>query len=108
MSRPIGQWVSRGRMTEVDDLLRAGEQLDASHLAIAAEQGNLDMVVWLRCHRKCPWNADVATSAARGRHHGTLKWLAKNGCPRDAQTYRLMEESDVFSREFIAKIASFE
>jgi len=57
--------------------------------SIAAENGDVDMLKWLRSRKpRCPWNHDACHAAASGGHLEVLKWLRsqKPPCPWDEQT----------------------
>jgi hypothetical protein len=48
--------------------------------ANAAENGNLEMLQWLR-ERGCPWNNYVCRSASELCHEEMLQWIHENGRP---------------------------
>ena len=48
----------------------------------AAKHGFLDILQWAR-ENGCPWNRWTCVYAARNRHTDVLKWAIDNGCPWD-------------------------
>jgi len=53
--------------------------------ADAAEGGHLELLRWAR-ENGCPWDEKTCTGAARGGHLFLLKWVRQNGCPWDEKT----------------------
>ena len=53
--------------------------------ALAAMDGNLEMLKWARAHG-CEWDAFTCACAAWGGHLEVLKWARANGCEWDWQT----------------------
>jgi len=47
---------------------------------LAARQGHLDVLQWLR-QNDCPWNEATCTEAATHGHLTVLQWLRSQGCP---------------------------
>ena len=54
--------------------------------AIIAENGNLELLKWVRA-RGCHWDARTCAYAARGGHLEILQWARSEGCPWDSWTY---------------------
>ena len=54
--------------------------------AYTAKQGNLNILKWLK-KNGCPWDEDTFESAACNGDMETLEWLKKNKCPWDAETF---------------------
>jgi hypothetical protein len=64
---------------------------DGSFCKIAAEEGNLEILQWLRS-QGCPWwygrfnNAtEMGHAAVRGKNINLLRWVIEQGCPWDEQ-----------------------
>lgn len=53
--------------------------------SVAAEDGRLDMIKWLR-GKGCRWDERTCAAAAKGGHSELLMWLKDNDCPWDAKT----------------------
>ena len=55
---------------------------DADTCTIAAENGQLDVLKFLRSQDPpCPWDQWTCCDAALHGHLDVLKWLIDNGCP---------------------------
>ena len=52
----------------------------------AAKNGNLDILKWLK-RNGCPWNEDTFTAAATHGNLENMKWLKKNGCHWKENTF---------------------
>ena len=53
--------------------------------SVAAENGHLDVLKWLREENDppCPWSEMTCAYAAQNGHLESLKWLRSEGCPWD-------------------------
>lgn len=76
-------------------LLRAGGiklPLHEDVINIAAENGHIDILKWLK-ENKCPWTDQVCAYAAANNHLVVLKWLAENNCPWNVWAYAWAAEN---------------
>lgn len=69
-----------------------GYRNDECVCAIAAYQGDLELLKWLR-ERDCPWDSKTCESAVRGGHLEILQWIRENGCPWDYVTYMIARKN---------------
>lgn len=72
--------------------LRIDYELSYNSYMLAASEGRLEMLGWLRSqHAKqslCPFDSRTCSSAAGGGHLEVLKWLRLNGGPACGWGYR--------------------
>jgi hypothetical protein len=74
-----------GRL-EVLQWLRAMESpWDLGTCAYAAHHGHLDVLQWVRANN-CPWGEGTCAYAAENGHLAVLQWARANGCPWDENT----------------------
>lgn len=67
-----------------------GYPLNHLTMAMAAQEGRLDIVKWLRA-RGCEWSKNIPALAAWRGHRELVLWLRNNGCPEDrAQVARAL------------------
>ncbi|MDE2101059.1 MAG: hypothetical protein KGL39_27680 [Patescibacteria group bacterium] len=62
--------------------LNRGYELGVMEYDIAAANGQLNVIKWLRA-QGCPWDERVCVTAARRGHLEVLEWVRANGCPWD-------------------------
>ena len=57
-----------------------------NYIHIAAENGNLDNMKWLK-EQGCPWDESTFDYAAKNGNLENMKWLKEQGCPWDDDTF---------------------
>ena len=73
--KELAQWLIQER----------GFAMTRGVMAMAALNGNLELVRWLR-GEGCDWSAWACRCAGRAGRLEVLQWLRANGCPWDAET----------------------
>ena len=63
-------------------MARGWNPWDESICHMAAEQGEWELVKWLREHG-CPWDVSTYRAAANQENLEVVEWLKENGCPWD-------------------------
>ncbi len=74
-------------------IMRFGHQLNklmypltVETFGYAAENGNLDVMKWLK-ENGCPWDENTFKYAVVHGNLENMKWLKENGCPWDEYTF---------------------
>jgi len=67
------------------DWVERGGLFDEDTCSVAAREGQLRILQWLRA-RECPWDKRTCRAAARNGHLQLLKWAREEGCPWDYLT----------------------
>jgi len=62
---------------------------DEKTCALAAQEGHLEALQWLRADG-CHWDQKTCALAAQESHLEALQWLRANGCPWDKRTCAVM------------------
>ena len=62
---------------------------DEKTMMCAAENGHLDILIWLR-KNNCPWNGSIYEFAAKNGHSKILKWAIENDCPVDEKNIQML------------------
>ena len=76
---------TEGKLKVLQWLRAHGCEWDQCTCAGAAEGGHLVVLQWAR-ENGCEWDEDTCAEAARGGHLEVLQWARENGCEWDEET----------------------
>ena len=80
-------------MRGLDVGARGAFRWDAWLCAIAASEGRLDVLQWLRT-QQCPWDEATCANAAYAGHLEILRWARAHGCPWNKMTCEAASEGE--------------